>query len=67
VLIDIHAHLFTPGMMSRHAFWGPFMKKQGLTVGHFSLGTSKRSTASSDAEAEANMLARMDAHEAAAR
>jgi len=59
VLIDIHAHLFTPGMMSRHAFWGPFMKKQGLTVGHFSLGTSKRSTASSDEEAEANMLSRM--------
>ncbi len=59
MLIDIHAHLFTPGMMSRHAFWGPFMKKQGLTVGHFSLGTSKRSTASSDEEAEANMLSRM--------
>ena len=59
MLIDIHAHLFTPGMMGRHRFWGPFMKKEGLTVGHFALGMAKRSPAATDAEAEANMLARM--------
>jgi aminocarboxymuconate-semialdehyde decarboxylase len=60
LLIDVHAHLFTPGMLNRHAFWGPFMKTQGLTVGHFSLGTNKhRKPAASDAEAEANMLSRM--------
>lgn len=59
MLIDIHAHLFTPGMLKRHAFWGPFMKPQGLTVGHFSLGTTQPSQAKSDDEAEANLLARM--------
>jgi aminocarboxymuconate-semialdehyde decarboxylase len=60
MLIDLHAHLFTPGMLNRHAFWGPFMKQQGLTVGHFTLGTNKhRAPAASDTEAESNMLARM--------
>jgi len=60
MLIDLHAHLFTPAMLNRHAFWGPFMKRQGLTVGHFSLGTNKhRKPAATDAEAEANMLAKM--------
>lgn len=39
MLIDAHAHLITPGMLNRHAFWGPFMKMQGFTVGNFSLGT----------------------------
>jgi aminocarboxymuconate-semialdehyde decarboxylase len=60
LLIDVHAHLFTAGMLSRHVFWGPFMKRQGLTVGHFSLGTNKhRQPAASDAEAEAALLAKM--------
>ncbi len=54
MLIDVHAHLFTAGMLNRHTFRGPFMKARGLTVGHFSLGTSKlRPPAASDAEAEA--------------
>src|SRR5437867_2208285 len=63
MLIDVHAHLFTPRMMKRHAFWGPFMKTKGLTVGHFSLGTTQPSKAKDDDEAEANLLARMT-HEA---
>lgn len=63
MLIDIHAHLITPGMLNCHEFWGPFMKVKGLTVGHFSLGTTQPSKAKDDAEAEANLLARMT-HEA---
>jgi aminocarboxymuconate-semialdehyde decarboxylase len=63
MLIDIHAHLLTKGMFKRHAFWGPFMKTNGLTVGHFSLGTTQPSKAKDDDEAEANLLARMT-HEA---
>jgi aminocarboxymuconate-semialdehyde decarboxylase len=59
MLIDVHAHLLTAGMLNQHAFWGPAMKVQGLTVGHFSLGTKQRKTAANDAEAEANLLARM--------
>ncbi len=59
MLIDVHAHLLSPGMLNRHAFWGPFMKMQGLTVGHFSLGTKQPTKAASDAEAESNLLARM--------
>jgi len=59
MLIDVHAHILTKGMFNRHAFWGPFMKTQGLTVGHFSLGTIQPSKAKDDDEAEANLLARM--------
>ena len=59
MLIDAHAHMITPGMLNRHEFWGPFMKTKGFTVGHFSLGTKQPSKAASDAEAEANLLARM--------
>lgn len=59
MLIDAHAHMVTPGMLNRHAFWGPFMKTKGLTVGHFSLGTKQPAKAANDAEAEANLLARM--------
>ena len=59
MLIDVHAHLFTPGMLKRHEFWGPFMTTKGLTVGHFSLGTTQPSKARDDDEAEANLLARM--------
>ena len=59
MLIDIHAHLVTKGMLNRHEFWGPFMKTSGFTVGHFSLGTKQPSKAQNDAEAETNLLARM--------
>jgi len=59
MLIDAHAHLLTPGMLNRHDFWGPFMKMQGFTVGHFALGTKQKSKAASDQEAEANLLAKM--------
>lgn len=59
MLIDVHAHLLTEGMFNRHEFWGPFMKVQGLTVGHFALGTKQPAKASSDEEAQANLLARM--------
>jgi aminocarboxymuconate-semialdehyde decarboxylase len=45
VLIDIHAHLVTKGMLNRHEFWGPFMKTSGFTVGHLSLGTKQPSKA----------------------
>ena len=63
MLIDAHAHMITPGMLNRHDFWGPFMKTKGFTVGHFSLGTKQPAKAANDAEAEANLLARMT-HEA---
>ena len=56
MLIDVHAHLLTEGMLNRHEFWGPFMKVQGLTVGHFSLGTKQPVKAATDAEAQANIL-----------
>ena len=59
MLIDAHAHLLTPGMLNRHDFWGPFMKMQGFTVGHFALGTKQKSKAASDQQAEANLLAKM--------
>lgn len=59
MLIDAHAHLLTPGMLNRHDFWGPFMKMQGFTVGHFALGTKQKSKATSDQQAEANLLAKM--------
>ncbi|MBQ1765339.1 MAG: amidohydrolase family protein [Aquincola sp.] len=59
MLIDVHAHLFTAGMLNRHDFWGPFMKARGLTVGHFSLGTKQRHPAANDEQAQANLLARM--------
>lgn len=59
MIIDAHAHLLTPGMLNRHEFWGPFMKAQGFTVGHFSLGTKQPSKAKDDAEAEANLLGAM--------
>lgn len=59
MLIDVHAHIVTPGMLRRHAFWGPFMKIQGFTVGHFSLGTKQPAKAATDEQAEANLLARM--------
>ena len=59
MLIDVHAHLLTEGMFNRHEFWGPFMKVQGLTVGHFALGTKQPAKAATDAEAQANLLARM--------
>jgi aminocarboxymuconate-semialdehyde decarboxylase len=59
MLVDAHAHLFTAGMLNRHEFWGPFMKIKGLTVGHFSLGTKQKAKATTDSEAEANLLARM--------
>jgi aminocarboxymuconate-semialdehyde decarboxylase len=59
MLIDVHAHLLTPGMLNRHDFWGPFMKAKGFTVGHFALGTRLPKPALTDAQAEANLLARM--------
>src|SRR5690606_6661458 len=59
MLIDVHAHLLTEGMFNRHEFWGPFMKVQGLTVGHFALGTKQPATPCSYEEAQANVLARV--------
>lgn len=59
MLIDMHAHLVTPGMLKRHDFWGPFMKAQGFTVGHFSLGTKQKKPATTDDQAEANLLEKM--------
>lgn len=59
MLIDVHAHLLTQGMLNQHDFWGPFMKTTGLTVGHFSLGTKQPAKAATDEEAQANLLSRM--------
>lgn len=59
MLIDIHAHMLTKGMMGRDPFWGPFMKVQGLTVGWFHLGTKQPAKAASDQEAEDNLLRAM--------
>jgi aminocarboxymuconate-semialdehyde decarboxylase len=58
MLIDVHAHQFTAGMLNRHEFWGPFMKAKGLTVGHWVIG-SKTNFAPTDAEAEAKILSAM--------
>lgn len=59
MLIDCHAHLLTAGMLNRDAFWGPFMKARGFTVGHFALGTRQPKAGLSDAQAEAGLLAKM--------
>ncbi|MEY2893478.1 MAG: hypothetical protein RJA98_3386 [Pseudomonadota bacterium] len=59
MLIDCHAHLLTEGMLNRHAYWGPFMKAQGFTVGEFHLGTRQAKKAVTDDEAQANLLAKM--------
>lgn len=59
MLIDVHAHLLTSGMLNRHPFWGPFMKVEGFTVGHFSLGSKLPAKARTDEEAETNLLLRM--------
>ena len=48
MLIDVHAHQFTPGMLDRDPFWGPFYKAEGLQIGHWQLkrkGLPKRSDA----------------------
>lgn len=58
MLIDIHAHMVTPGMLKQHDFWGPFMTSGGFKVGHFCLGTKQKATISDD-EAEASLLEKM--------
>ncbi|TFH67735.1 amidohydrolase [Gammaproteobacteria bacterium LSUCC0057] len=58
MLIDVHAHMITPNMLNCDPFWGPRMTLKGFTVGDFSLGT-KQPAASTDAEAEANLLRKM--------
>ena len=58
MLIDIHAHMITPGMMNVHDFWGTFMTTHGFTVGHFCLGTSQPKSGT-DAEATQNLLTNM--------
>jgi aminocarboxymuconate-semialdehyde decarboxylase len=58
MLIDVHAHQFTPGMMDRDKFWGPSFKRGGLTVGHWVLRMGHLNFAT-DAEANTAMLAAM--------
>lgn len=58
MLIDIHAHMITPGMLKRHSYWGPFTTADGFTVGDFALKT-KNFTAITDDEAERRLLAAM--------
>lgn len=58
MLIDIHAHMITPGMLRQHEFWGPFMTAKGFTVGHFCLGT-KQPPSVSDEQAEQGLLQKM--------
>jgi len=58
MLIDVHAHMITPGMMNVHDFWGPFMTTSGFTVGHFCLGTSQPMSGT-DEEATQKLLAKM--------
>jgi aminocarboxymuconate-semialdehyde decarboxylase len=60
MLIDVHAHQFTPGMMNRHNFWGPFMKSEGLTIGHWVLRTAGHKH-ENDAAAETALLGAMSA------
>lgn len=50
MLIDVHAHQFTPGMFNRDPFWGPFYEREGLRVGHWQLKT-RMPQAASDEEA----------------
>lgn len=59
MLIDIHAHMITPGMMNVHDFWGPFMTTSGFTVGHFCLGTSQP-ISGTDEEATEKLLNKMN-------
>lgn len=58
MLIDIHAHMITPGMLEADEFWGPRMTVNGFTVGHFCLGTSQPQSGT-DEEATARLLAKM--------
>lgn len=60
MLIDVHAHQFTAGMLNRHNFWGPFVKKEGLQIGHWVLRAGHK-TPESDAAAEAGLLQAMSA------
>jgi aminocarboxymuconate-semialdehyde decarboxylase len=55
MLIDVHAHQFTPGMLNRHKFWGPAFTTKGLTIGHWSLSLPAFKF-SSDEEATATMM-----------
>ena len=58
MLIDVHAHMITPGMLDAHDYWGPFMTANGFRVGNFCLGTSKRQ-AISDAVSTQKLLDKM--------
>lgn len=41
MLIDLHGHHFTPGMMDLHPHWGPSWTNGTLKVGDWYLGTKK--------------------------
>lgn len=60
VLIDMHAHHLTEGMLDRHDRWGPFVTARGLKVGEWVLGTSTHRQQADDATAKAKLLAKMD-------
>lgn len=49
MLIDVHSHQFTPGMLNRDAFWGPAFEREGLRVGHWTLKTSRPKPESDEA------------------
>ncbi|OYU72009.1 MAG: hydrolase, partial [Burkholderiales bacterium PBB5] len=63
MLIDVHAHLITAGMLNRHPHWGPFMMAGGFTVGECSLPSRQPKPAVTDAQAQAGLLSKMT-HEA---
>jgi aminocarboxymuconate-semialdehyde decarboxylase len=41
MLIDLHAHNFTMGMVNQHPNWGPFWEPNGLRIGKWVLGTKQ--------------------------
>jgi aminocarboxymuconate-semialdehyde decarboxylase len=48
MLIDLHAHHITQGMLGRHEHWGPHITGSGtLRVGHWTLGATDKGATSS--------------------
>jgi aminocarboxymuconate-semialdehyde decarboxylase len=59
MLIDLHAHHITPGMVNRHDHWGPRITAKGIKIGHWVLGAkNNRLAAENDETAERKLLER---------
>lgn len=58
MLIDLHAHHISAGMLNRDEHWGPFVNSSGLKVGNWQLGTKTWGTAD-DATAQIDWIERL--------